>query len=116
VVTEFTVVNWTGKAPASAPKRKVAPAIPRPAIVAEAPTCAIKPPEPVIEPIVVKSASPVVDDEMPPIYIKSQVQNVFAQTTDPLASTEAVSEPEALSPPTRAGRGRRSSYRSGRGT
>jgi hypothetical protein len=53
---------------------------------------------------------------MPPIYIKSQVQDVFAQTTDPLASTEVVSEPEALPPPTRAGRGRRSSYRSGRGT
>jgi hypothetical protein len=53
---------------------------------------------------------------MPPIYIKSQVQDVFAQTMDPLVSTETVSEPEALSPPARAGRGRRSSYRSGRGT
>jgi hypothetical protein len=116
VVTEFTVVSWTGKAPAPAPKRKAAPAIPRPAIVVEAPTCAITPPEPVIEPIVVESAPLVVDDEMPPIYIKSQVQDVFAQTMDPLVSTETVSEPEALSPPARAGRGRRSSYRSGRGT
>ncbi len=116
MVTEFTVVSWTGKAPTPAPKRKVAPAIPRPAIVAEAPTCAIKLPEPVIAPIVVESAPPVIDDEMPPIYIKSQVQDVLAQTTDPLAPTEAVSEPEALPPPTRAGRGRRSSYRSGRGT
>jgi hypothetical protein len=116
VVTEFTVVSWTGKAPAPAPKRKAAPAIPRPAIVVEAPTCAITPPEPVIEPIVVESAPPVIDDEMPPIYIKSQVQDVFAQTMDPLVSTETVSEPEALSPPARAGRGRRSSYRSGRGT
>jgi hypothetical protein len=116
VVTEFTVVSWTGKAPTPAPKRKAAPAIPRPAIVVEAPTCAITPPEPVIEPIVVESAPLVVDDEMPPIYIKSQVQDVFAQTMDPLVSTETVSEPEALSPPARAGRGRRSSYRSGRGT
>ena len=33
MVTEFTIVNWTGKAPAPAPKRKVAPAIPRPASV-----------------------------------------------------------------------------------
>ena len=116
MVTEFTVVSWTGKAPTPAPKRKAAPAIPRPAIVVEAPTCAITPPEPVIEPIVVESAPLVVDDEMPPIYIKSQVQDVFAQTMDPLVSTETVSEPEALSPPARAGRGRRSSYRSGRGT
>lgn len=132
MASEFSPVIWTGTRVVAKTSVRNAPRINKPvtppAIVS---ACALPPtvaipsisaiPPAIAElpPIVAKPTLPSLDDEILVPYSTS-VQNAFAQIADPLTGLDETVPVPAKDTDTsstgRSGRGRRSSYRSGRGT